>query len=538
MINQQQYIYQNPQVINPNINPLVQNQIILNNQLQYQQQIALQNAQRNQQLQNIQKAQQAQKMHNYQQNQLINAQKNAQLQNAHNFQKHHQTHIPHQHQNIPVPQNIITQKQVVVGQNQKTYIQDQIPNKGINTQLGQNQKIYQKNNQPINQNQGQILKGPAKPQKQLAVSHLNIGQSPSLEPLPPNHNQQTHVQIQAQQQQPQQQKQKIPHPQTHHHQQNRPSNQPNNQPTNQLINQPINQPNKPVLQNQGKIEENLVNTIFQPAPQTVQPGQNQNQVEPKLRSAKKIDTKKSATFMTVNSLANIPYNEYPQAEYSTKPFYNISGYASNSYNGAIKSYNEDMVKVVKDKYINKNNNTEINISYFGVFDGHGGDKCSKFLKENMYNYILKSNFFTSNDTIDSIKEAFEKAEHDFSQIAIRNSKLEDKSGSCAVISLVANDVVYSINLGDSRALYSKDGGKEFIQITRDHKPNDEIERKRIEKNGGKVYYANKVVRNGVEITLKEENYGKGFTFPYRLLPSGLAVSIFYFIINIGCQNYR
>ena len=48
--------------------------------------------------------------------------------------------------------------------------------------------------------------------------------------------------------------------------------------------------------------------------------------------------------------------------------------------------------------------------------------------------------------------------------------------------------------------------------------------------GGKVYYANKTVVNGVEVTLKEEQFGKGFTFPYRLAPSGLAVSIYFLLI--------
>ena len=40
--------------------------------------------------------------------------------------------------------------------------------------------------------------------------------------------------------------------------------------------------------------------------------------------------------------------------------------------------------------------------------------------------------------------------------------------------------------------------------------------------------------NGVEVTLKEEQFGPGFTFPYRLAPSGLAVSfylIYYFLLN-------
>jgi serine/threonine protein phosphatase PrpC len=26
-------------------------------------------------------------------------------------------------------------------------------------------------------------------------------------------------------------------------------------------------------------------------------------------------------------------------------------------------------------------------SYFGVFDGHGGDTCSNFLKDNMHKYV-------------------------------------------------------------------------------------------------------------------------------------------------------
>jgi hypothetical protein len=34
---------------------------------------------------------------------------------------------------------------------------------------------------------------------------------------------------------------------------------------------------------------------------------------------------------------------------------------------------------------------------------------------------------------------------------------------------------------------SKKGGKEVIDLSNDHKPNDENEEKRIIKNGGKVY---------------------------------------------------
>ena len=136
-----------------------------------------------------------------------------------------------------------------------------------------------------------------------------------------------------------------------------------------------------------------------------------------------------------------------------------------------------------------------------------------------------------NNVVESVRETFTKAENSFRQQAVQNNKLVDKSGSCALIALIVNNILYAINLGDSRALYSRDGGREYYQITRDHKPNDPKEQARIEKAGGHVYYANKTVINGVEVTLKEEQFGPGFKFPYRLAPSGLAVSFNKFLIN-------
>ena len=50
------------------------------------------------------------------------------------------------------------------------------------------------------------------------------------------------------------------------------------------------------------------------------------------------------------------------------------------------------------------------------------------------------------------------------------------------VTLKIGDILYAINLGDSRGLYSRDGGKEFYQLTRDHKPNDPKEKARIEKD--------------------------------------------------------
>ena len=78
-------------------------------------------------------------------------------------------------------------------------------------------------------------------------------------------------------------------------------------------------------------QNNLVGSIYIPSHNNVENVQytNPNKTEKDL-------LKKSATLMTVKSLADIPYEEYPQAQKSNQQFFNISGFASNSYNGKIK----------------------------------------------------------------------------------------------------------------------------------------------------------------------------------------------------------
>jgi len=46
---------------------------------------------------------------------------------------------------------------------------------------------------------------------------------------------------------------------------------------------------------------------------------------------------------------------------------------------------------------------------------------------------------------------------------------------------------YVANVGDSRAVMSLEKGKKTQALSRDHKPNDDLERERIETYGGKVY---------------------------------------------------
>ena len=453
------------------------NQLFLNNQFQYQGQIILQPN-------HTQNFQPVQNIYNLQNNQLLNSQKIQQLQNMQKKQQIQKL----QEQNIKNNQNKQNlenlnlhngEKQLVSKNGHKNQNQNQLQKTAVKLKSKSNQNLIKINNL----NPDFIQKEKNKSKEIIGESIMKSSQAIGLETSKKN-------QMDKSKEQP---------------------------IKDSVLNLPKKRDSAPVQ----KLMENLRNTAFLPNPE------NEQTQKTDLYNTQPVQ-KKSATLMTVNSLANLPYNEYPEVKFSSKPFFNISGYGSNSYNGKIKNFNEDMVKTlvnVEKKVVINNQIISPNISYFGIFDGHGGDKCSKFLKNNLDKFLFNSKYFPNNIK-ESIRDAFDKIEKQFSLHAIKNGKLVDKSGSCALIALIIDRIFYSINLGDSRALFSRNSGKELYQVTRDHKPNDEKEKARIENYGGKVYYANKTTVNGVEIILKEEQFGKGFTFPHRLSPSGLAVSIF------------
>ena len=71
---------------------------------------------------------------------------------------------------------------------------------------------------------------------------------------------------------------------------------------------------------------------------------------------------------------------------------------------------------------------------------------------------------------------------------------------------IIDEFCFLINLGNSRALYSFDSGKKFFQVSRDHLPNDPIEKNRIEKAGGKIYREDKTDINGDIININETKF--------------------------------
>ena len=236
--------------------------------------------------------------------------------------------------------------------------------------------------------------------------------------------------------------------------------------------------------------------------------------------------------LTISRLANLEYGLYPPVELSSNSFCLISGYGANSYNGIVRNYNEDKIKVILDYKLEKEVHTKNGniikpkISYFAIYDGHGGNNCSNFLQEKLHSLLFNSEYFPLY-TIQAINDAYNKAEMEFKSLAFdsKNGKLLNKSGSCTISVLILDEWCFITNLGDSRGLMSFDSGNHFYQITRDHKPNDPIEKSRIEKVGGSIYKDTRVKINGKKVFIKEEDLKPGLSFPFRVSPGNLAVSI-------------
>lgn len=118
-----------------------------------------------------------------------------------------------------------------------------------------------------------------------------------------------------------------------------------------------------------------------------------------------------------------------------------------------------------------------NTAFYGVFDGHGGERAAQFTTQMLPKCIFKRNF--QHDPINAIKQAYREVDDDWLAVA-RANNMDD--GTTAVIALIHNNVIYVGNAGDSRCIMFSNN--KVIPLSSDHKPNRPDEKKRIEDLGG------------------------------------------------------
>lgn len=121
------------------------------------------------------------------------------------------------------------------------------------------------------------------------------------------------------------------------------------------------------------------------------------------------------------------------------------------------------------------------LSFFGVYDGHGGDRVAQFAGEQIHQIIAKQEAFKKGDIEQALKDGFLATDR-----AILNDPRyeEEVSGCTASVGIVSAKKIYVGNAGDSRSVLGVKGRAKPLSF--DHKPQNEGEKARITAAGGFV----------------------------------------------------
>jgi len=128
-------------------------------------------------------------------------------------------------------------------------------------------------------------------------------------------------------------------------------------------------------------------------------------------------------------------------------------------------------------------------AFFGIFDGHSGSACSKYVAEHLPRNIDNLTGFADSDISTTVMDT----DQQFLDSETYKNKDDGSAGIFTITSYDATTNKYTLlnaNIGDSRTVLAQkdqtDDGYTAIACTYDHKPTNEEERKRIEEAGGSV----------------------------------------------------
>lgn len=149
-------------------------------------------------------------------------------------------------------------------------------------------------------------------------------------------------------------------------------------------------------------------------------------------------------------------------------------YASYQNQGT-REYMEDTIDI-KERFFE-------DLDYYAIFDGHGGDFVSKYLKTHFLHVLSSYIYQYQKDVIRALIQTF-------NHIAELLEKDERSlyMGSTALILIKNSQKIWLANVGDCRAVlkYFSSNSYRSTQLTSDHKPNNSYEMQRIRDLSGFV----------------------------------------------------
>lgn len=129
------------------------------------------------------------------------------------------------------------------------------------------------------------------------------------------------------------------------------------------------------------------------------------------------------------------------------------------------------------------------LSYFAVFDGHGGARAAEFSGEHLCNALARDLSALRDDPVGALREAFANTEAEWTQIAREQDLMDGTTAAVALVDRSRGRIIVG-NVGDSEVvLGTRDasGKKDFKTLTEvHHVGRSEGEAERILAAGGRV----------------------------------------------------
>ncbi|KAL5547684.1 hypothetical protein UlMin_002915 [Ulmus minor] len=121
------------------------------------------------------------------------------------------------------------------------------------------------------------------------------------------------------------------------------------------------------------------------------------------------------------------------------------------------------------------------ISFYGVFDGHGGKDAANFVRDHLPRVIVEDADFPL-ELEKVVTRSFVETDSAFAKTCSLHSSFS--SGTTALTAMIFGRSLLVANAGDCRAVLSRRGGA--IEMSRDHRPCCARERMRVESLGGYI----------------------------------------------------
>lgn len=114
-------------------------------------------------------------------------------------------------------------------------------------------------------------------------------------------------------------------------------------------------------------------------------------------------------------------------------------------------------------------------TFAGIYDGHGGPETSRYINDHLFQNLKRFAAEQNCMSVDVIRKAFQATEDGFCSVVAKQWPMKPQMaavGSCCLVAVICNGILYVANLGDSRAVLGRlvraTGEVLAIQLSAEH----------------------------------------------------------------------